>query len=57
MSKRTLALLLLPLMLMGVTSCDVIEAIFEAGMAVGIFLVIAVIALIVFAVSKLGGSK
>ena len=37
------------------TSCEVIGGIFKAGMGVGIFIVIAVIALIVFLISKLGG--
>jgi hypothetical protein len=32
--------------------CEVVEGIFKAGMAVGMFLVIAVIALIAFVVSK-----
>ena len=32
--------------------CEVVEGIFKAGMAVGVFLVIAVIALIAFVVSK-----
>ena len=34
------------------TGCEVVEGIFKAGMAVGMFLVIAVIALIAFVVSK-----
>jgi hypothetical protein len=34
------------------TGCEVVEGIFKAGMAVGVFLVLAVIALIVFVVSK-----
>lgn len=39
------------------TSCEVVEGIFKAGMGVGIFIVIAVIALIIFIISKLGGKK
>lgn len=39
------------------TSCDLIEGIFKAGMGVGIFIVLAVIALIIFIISKLGGKK
>jgi hypothetical protein len=39
------------------TSCDVIGGVFKAGMGVGIFIVIAVIALIIFVISKLGGKK
>lgn len=34
------------------TGCEVVEGIFKAGMAVGVFLVFAVIALIAFVVSK-----
>ncbi len=37
------------------TSCEIIGDIFQAGMGVGIFLVIAVIALIFFVISKIGG--
>jgi len=34
------------------TGCDLAQGIFKAGMAVGVFLVIAVIALVIFLVSK-----
>jgi hypothetical protein len=39
------------------TSCEVIGGIFKAGMGVGIFIVVAVIAVILFLVSKLFGKK
>lgn len=39
------------------TSCSVIEGIFKAGMGVGIFIVIAIIAIIIFVISKFTGSK
>jgi hypothetical protein len=39
------------------SSCEVVEGIFKAGMGVGIFIVIAVIVLIVFIISKLTGKK
>lgn len=39
------------------TSCSAIEGIFKAGMGVGIFLVIAVIAVIIYIISKMGGKK
>ncbi|HNP32392.1 MAG TPA: hypothetical protein PKN96_03810 [Flavobacterium sp.] len=39
------------------TSCEAIETIFKAGIGFGIFIVIAVIVLIVFIISKLGGKK
>lgn len=52
--KRTLLLLTV---MFTFTSCEVIGDIFKAGMGVGIFLVIAVIALIIFVISKIGGKK
>lgn len=36
-----------------VTSCEVIEGIFKAGMGFGIFIVIAVIVVIVFVIGKM----
>lgn len=39
------------------TSCEVIGGIFKAGMGVGIFIVIAVVALIIFIISKFSGNK
>lgn len=39
------------------TSCEVIGDIFKAGMGFGIFIVIAIIALIIFIISKIGGKK
>ncbi len=38
-------------------SCEAIAGIFKAGMGVGIFLVLAVVALIVFIAMKAGGKK
>lgn len=35
-----------------VTGCDLAQGIFQAGMAVGVFIVLAVIALVIFLVSK-----
>ncbi|NUY79695.1 hypothetical protein HUK80_02215 [Flavobacterium sp. MAH-1] len=34
------------------TSCDLIEGIFKAGMGVGIFIVIAILAVIIFIISR-----
>jgi hypothetical protein len=39
------------------SSCEVVEGIFKAGMGFGIFIVIAIIALIIFIISKLTGKK
>ena len=35
------------------TSCEVIEGIFKAGMGFGIFIIIAILVVIVFVISKL----
>ena len=35
------------------TGCDLAQGIFKAGMAVGVFVVLAVIALVIFLVSKM----
>jgi multisubunit Na+/H+ antiporter MnhB subunit len=39
------------------SSCEAIKGIFKAGMGFGIFLVVAVIAIIVFIAMKVGGKK
>ena len=57
MQKRFSSMLMLLLVSLTLTSCEVVEGIFKLGMGVGIFIVIAVIAVIVFVISKLGGSK
>lgn len=40
------------IILLTMNSCEVIEGIFEAGMGVGIFLVIAVIAIIIYIITR-----
>ncbi len=57
MQKRSFSLLALLSVSLLLTSCEVVEGIFKLGMGVGIFIVIAVIAVIVFIVSKIGGRK
>lgn len=57
MHKRSFSLLVLLVVSLMLTSCEVVEGIFKLGMGVGIFIVIAIIAVIVFIVSKIGGSK
>ncbi|MCA0349013.1 MAG: hypothetical protein LCH35_07105 [Bacteroidetes bacterium] len=39
------------------TSCSAIESIFKAGMGVGIFIVIAILAIIVYIISKFSDKK
>lgn len=55
MQKKHTRILIAFLMLFTFTSCEVIGDIFQAGMSVGIFLVIAVIAIILYVISKVSG--
>ena len=57
MNHKILRPLLLLFVLFTATSCELVEGIFKAGMGVGIFIVIAVIAVIIFIISKFTGSK
>lgn len=48
----------LSVVLFSFTSCEVIGGIFKAGMGFGIFIVIAIVAVVIFAITKMfGGSK
>ncbi|MFV5700002.1 hypothetical protein ACM55H_16700 [Flavobacterium sp. ZT3R17] len=57
MQKEITRVLVLFIILLSFTSCSVVEGIFKAGMGVGIFIVIAVIAIVVFIISKIFGKK
>ncbi len=57
MQKKITRLLMLFIVLISVTSCSVIEGIFKAGMGVGIFIVVAIIAIVVLIISKVFGKK
>lgn len=57
MQKRITRLLMLFIVLISFTGCSVIEGIFKAGMGVGIFIVVAIIAIVVLIVSKVFGKK
>ncbi|MBU0940254.1 hypothetical protein [Flavobacterium frigidarium] len=57
MQKRINRLLMLFLVLFSFTSCEVVGGIFKAGMGVGIFIVVAVIAVILWIVSKVFSRK
>ncbi|MBY8961927.1 hypothetical protein [Flavobacterium coralii] len=52
MQNRIIKLGMFAMLLSLVTGCELVGDIFEAGMAVGIFIVIAVIVLIVWLISK-----
>lgn len=57
MNKLAQFFALFILILTTFTSCEVVEGIFKAGMGFGIFIVIAIIVLIIFIISKLTGKK
>jgi hypothetical protein len=57
MKNKTIRVLLLSTVVLSLTGCSVVEGIFKAGMGVGIFIVIAILAIILFIVSKLFGKK
>jgi hypothetical protein len=44
-------------LLVGLSSCSVVEGIFKAGMVWGIFLVVGFIALIIFIIAKIAGGR
>ena len=56
-NSSTFNLFFLMLMSFTLSSCEAIAGIFKAGMGFGIFLVIAVVALIIFIIMKAMGGK
>ena len=52
---KKLSLFMLMCTLFSLSSCQLVAGIFKAGVGVGIFIVVAVIALIVFIIAKAGG--
>lgn len=57
MKNQILRILMLLVAALSFTSCELIGGIFKAGMGVGIFIVIAVIAIVLIVISKLFGKK
>ena len=56
--KRLSIVSLVLILVMSLNSCQVVGDIFKAGMGFGIFIVIAIIGIIIFIISKAaGGSK
>lgn len=48
---------LLALMILSFSSCEIIGGIFKTGMGVGIFLVVIVVAIVVYIFSRIGRNK
>jgi hypothetical protein len=57
MKKQLQFAALFILMLTTFTSCDLVEGIFKAGMGFGIFIVVAIVALIIYVISRFGRNK
>ncbi|SHN75931.1 hypothetical protein SAMN05444395_11013 [Flavobacterium fryxellicola] len=57
MQKKLTRLLMLFIVLISFSSCSIIEGIFKAGVGVGIFIVVAVLAVLIFIISKIFGRK
>ncbi|MEN9909973.1 MAG: hypothetical protein RLZZ540_3132 [Bacteroidota bacterium] len=57
MQKITQRILLLLVVMFTFSSCELIGDIFKAGMGVGVFIAIAVLAVIIFLISKMFGKK
>jgi cytosine/uracil/thiamine/allantoin permease len=52
--NRTISTALFLVLAMSLSSCEAIEAIFKAGVWVGVLVVVAVIALIIWIISRVG---
>ncbi len=57
MYDKITRLAMLLIILISATSCSIIGGIFKAGMGVGIFFVVIVLAIIAFIISKVMGKK
>jgi hypothetical protein len=57
MKNKVIKVILVLVIALSVTGCSVVAGIFKAGMGVGIFVVIAILAIILFILSKLLGKK
>lgn len=57
MKNKITGIVMLPVLLILVSSCSVIEGIFKAGVGVGIFFVVIILAVVAFVISKIIGKK
>lgn len=57
MFQQISRVLILVLVLLTISSCSLIEGIFKAGVGVGIFIVVAILAIIAFIISRILGRK
>ncbi len=57
MKNKIPKVVLFAVLLILVSSCSVIEGIFKAGIGVGVFFVVIILAIVVFVISKIVGKK
>lgn len=57
MNDKITRIVMLLIILISVTSCSIVEGIFKAGMGFGIFIMVIIIAVIAFIISKIFGKK
>lgn len=55
--KRHLPLMLVALLATTLTSCELVEGIFKAGMWTGVIIVVIILALVIWLISKVFGGK
>lgn len=57
MKEKITRIVMLLIILISVTSCSIVGGIFKAGVGVGVFIVVIILAVIAFIVSKIIGKK
>lgn len=57
MKKLQIFSVLMLMLTLTLSSCQIIGDIFKAGVGVGVFMVVAVIGLIIFLIAKIGGGS
>lgn len=57
MQNKLTRIVMLLIVLISFTSCAIVEGIFKAGVGVGIFIVIIILGVIAFVISKIVGKK
>jgi hypothetical protein len=57
MKEKITRIVMMMIILISITSCSIVKGIFNAGMGVGIFIMVAIIAIAIFIISKVIGKK
>jgi hypothetical protein len=57
MKDKITRIVMMMIIMISITSCSVVKGIFNAGMGVGIFIMLAIIAIAIFIITKITGKK